>query len=120
MAMDTHAEVDLSDRVEAGQLKYVDEEAELHAVTRDEGHAFQEGPAARVLAPERLHHAGEQGPVQVDERARHEFGHPAAATRDDLAAVRRAVRGNVRTVVAALHITDGGVGQQGPQQSGHV
>ena len=73
------AQVDLRHRGQPVRLEQVDEQPELDSVTGDEWHALQHGAARRVLTGERLHEPGEQRPVQVQQRARDEFGDPAAA-----------------------------------------
>ena len=86
------AEVDLGHRRQPGQLEDVDEHRDLDAVPRHERHALEQGAATGVLTGEGLDEAGQVRPVQVEQRARHQLGHPAAARREDgLTGLQRAV-----------------------------
>src|SRR6202795_2757888 len=81
IAMHPHAEVDLGDRAQAVRLGNREQQAELDAVPGEEGHAFEHAPAARVLAGEWLHQAGELRKEQVEHWPRGQLGDAAAALR---------------------------------------
>ena len=81
VAVLAHPDVHLGERVQAHGVQGVDEHAQLDAVADREGQPFQQRAAGRVLAAERLDEAGQLRPVQVEQRAGHQFGDPAAAGR---------------------------------------
>ena len=78
VAVFAHADVDLGEGVEADDVQGVDEQAQLDAVADGERQPLQQGAAGRVLAAERLDEAGQLRPVQVEQRAGHQLGDPAA------------------------------------------
>ena len=78
------AQVDLDHRGQAGELVHVDEHGDLDAVPGHERHPFEQRPAPGVLTGERLDEAGQLRPVQVEQGACHQLGHPAAAGREDV------------------------------------
>ena len=102
-------EVDLGDGIDAEVGDEVDEQSDLHSPALDERHRLEQCAPSRVLAGERLDEAREVGEQGGDERSGHELGHAAAA--GGLAVERAAV--------VALHESDGGIGEQRFDQSGH-
>ena len=74
--MDPSLEVDLPDRLQAGGIGDVDQEADLDPIAGEEGDRVKQGAAPRVLAGEALDPPRQLGEEEVAERPRRPPGAP--------------------------------------------
>lgn len=107
VAVATGAEVDLRDRLGAGMLGCVEEQAQVDAVALDERELLEQAATACVLAAQRLDDAGEMREEQGDHRSGGQLGDAAATVSPGLE----------RPVVEALDERDVGLGQQRPDET---
>ena len=83
VAVQAAVQVHLRDAPDAVLVQDVDEVPDLHPVADREGQPFQQAPAARVLAAQRLDEPGELRVEEGEQRPHEDLGDPPAAARGE-------------------------------------
>src|SRR6476661_2693543 len=111
--VDASFQVDLPETLDADPLSRIDEVADLDRIAREERDRLEQAPAAGVFPGERLDEPGQLGIEEVDQWARHELRHAAAATLLELAALHD------RPLVVALDVLQPRLVEERPERAVH-